>query len=79
MTHFQWRRRAMVVSPYVFTLEREVEFSPNYEVAEVIWVPLAFLLFCMPACPTNALELCLASQTYPRQMDLIESILQSRF
>jgi 8-oxo-dGTP pyrophosphatase MutT (NUDIX family) len=44
MTHFQWRRRAMVVSPYVFILEREVVFSPNYEVAEVIWVPLAFLL-----------------------------------
>jgi 8-oxo-dGTP pyrophosphatase MutT (NUDIX family) len=44
MTHFQWRRRAMVVSPYVFMLEREVEFTPNHEVAEVIWVPLSFLL-----------------------------------
>ena len=44
MTHFQWRRRAMVVSPYVFHLDREVEFSINYEVSEVLWVPLSFLL-----------------------------------
>ena len=44
MTHFQWGRRAMVVSPYVFRLDRDVEFAPNYEVAEVIWVPLGFLL-----------------------------------
>lgn len=34
----------MAVSPFVFHLEREVEFTPNYEVAEVIWVPLEFLL-----------------------------------
>jgi 8-oxo-dGTP pyrophosphatase MutT (NUDIX family) len=34
----------MVVSPFVFRLEEEVEFSPNYEVAEVVWVPLEFLL-----------------------------------
>lgn len=34
----------MVVSPFVFRLEREVEFTPNYEVAEVVWVPLEFLL-----------------------------------
>ena len=41
------RRRAslgMAVSPFVFKLEREVEFTPNYEVAEVVWVPLEFLL-----------------------------------
>jgi len=44
MTHFKWGRRAMVVSPYVFRLEREVQFTLNYEVAEVLWVPLAFLL-----------------------------------
>ena len=43
MTHFQWGRRAMVVTPYVFRLEREVEFELNHEVAEVIWVPLSFL------------------------------------
>ncbi len=36
-------RRAMVVSPFLFRLDREVEFSPNYEVAEVVWVPVDFL------------------------------------
>ncbi|MEP5766157.1 MAG: CoA pyrophosphatase [Halieaceae bacterium] len=44
MTHPQLRRRPMVVSPYLFRLEREVEFQPNYEVAEVVWIPLEFLL-----------------------------------
>lgn len=34
----------MAVSPFVFRLDREVTFTPNYEVAEVIWVPLEFLL-----------------------------------
>ena len=34
----------MAVSPFVFRLEREVDFSPNYEVAEVVWIPLEFLL-----------------------------------
>ena len=34
----------MAVSPFVFRLEREVVFTPNYEVAEVVWVPLEFLL-----------------------------------
>ena len=34
----------MAVSPFVFHLEREVRFVPNYEVAEVVWVPLEFLL-----------------------------------
>jgi 8-oxo-dGTP pyrophosphatase MutT (NUDIX family) len=34
----------MAVSPFVFHLEREVTFIPNYEVAEVVWVPLEFLL-----------------------------------
>jgi len=37
-------RLGMTVSPFVFRLEREVEFTPNYEVAEVVWVPLEFLL-----------------------------------
>lgn len=32
------------VSPFVFRLEREVQFKPNYEVAEVVWIPLEFLL-----------------------------------
>ena len=34
----------MAVTPFVFRLEREVSFTPNEEVAEVIWVPLEFLL-----------------------------------
>ena len=34
----------MAVTPFVFRLEREVEFTPNEEVAEVVWVPLEFLL-----------------------------------
>jgi 8-oxo-dGTP pyrophosphatase MutT (NUDIX family) len=34
----------MVVTPFVFRLDREVEFQPNYEVAEVVWVPMEFLL-----------------------------------
>ena len=43
MTHFQLKRRPMIVSPYLFRLERQVEFELNHEVAEVIWVPLSFL------------------------------------
>jgi 8-oxo-dGTP pyrophosphatase MutT (NUDIX family) len=34
----------MAVSPFVFRLDREVSFTPNHEVAEVVWVPVAFLL-----------------------------------
>lgn len=34
----------MAVTPFVFRLAREVEFVPNYEVAEVVWIPLEFLL-----------------------------------
>ena len=37
-------RRSLVVSPYVFHLQRSVNFHPNYEVQEVLWVPLEFLL-----------------------------------
>lgn len=33
----------MAVSPFVFRLDRDVEFTPNQEVAEVVWVPLEFL------------------------------------
>ncbi len=43
MTHPQIKRRAMVVSPYIFRLDRDVELTPNYEVAEIVWVPLDFL------------------------------------
>ena len=34
----------MAVSPFVFRLDRQVKFRPNYEVAETVWVPLEFLL-----------------------------------
>lgn len=34
----------MVVTPFVFRLERQVNFVTNHEVAEVVWVPLEFLL-----------------------------------
>ncbi|MBN7799112.1 CoA pyrophosphatase [Parahaliea mediterranea] len=34
----------MAVTPFVFRLEREVRFRINHEVAEVVWVPLEFLL-----------------------------------
>lgn len=34
----------MAVSPFVFKLDREVAFTPNYEVAEVVWVPVEFLM-----------------------------------
>ncbi len=37
-------RIGMTVTPYVFRLNREVTFEANEEVAEVIWVPLEFLL-----------------------------------
>jgi 8-oxo-dGTP pyrophosphatase MutT (NUDIX family) len=43
MTHLQLKRRPMVVSPYLFRLDRTVSLEPNHEVAEVIWVPLDFL------------------------------------
>jgi 8-oxo-dGTP pyrophosphatase MutT (NUDIX family) len=33
----------MAVSPFVFRLDREVTFTLNHEVAEVVWVPLEFL------------------------------------
>ena len=38
------RGLGMAVTPFVFRLQREVTFSPNHEVAEVVWVPLDFLL-----------------------------------
>lgn len=34
----------MAVSPFVFRLDREVTFTPNYEVAETVWVPLEYIL-----------------------------------
>lgn len=37
-------RRGLIITPYVFHLKRGVNFHPNYEVQEVVWVPLEFLL-----------------------------------
>jgi 8-oxo-dGTP pyrophosphatase MutT (NUDIX family) len=38
------RGLGLAVTPFVFRLNRDVVFTPNYEVAEVVWVPLEFLL-----------------------------------
>ena len=43
MTHPQLRKRPMVISPYLFRLQQETRFQPNYEVDEVVWIPVAFL------------------------------------
>lgn len=43
MSHSGKGLKAMVVTPYLFTIEQVPELSINHEVAEVIWVPLAFL------------------------------------
>lgn len=41
-----WRpdRPEMLVAPYVFRLHHTPELTPNYEVAGVLWLPLAFLM-----------------------------------
>lgn len=36
-------RKMMVVTPYVFTIEQVPALNANYEVAEVLWVPLTYL------------------------------------
>ena len=36
-------RKPMVITPYVFTINQVPDLNINHEVAEVIWVPLAFL------------------------------------
>lgn len=33
-------RKGLVIRPFIFRLERPVEFTTNYEVDEVIWAPL---------------------------------------
>jgi len=38
------RMGGLAITPFVFRLEREVHLHPNHEVAEVVWVPLEFLL-----------------------------------
>jgi len=37
------RRVPMLVSPYVFKLEREAVWTLNHEAVETLWVPLGFL------------------------------------
>jgi 8-oxo-dGTP pyrophosphatase MutT (NUDIX family) len=37
------RQLPLVISPFVFALERPVEPRPNHEVQSVLWVPLSFL------------------------------------
>jgi 8-oxo-dGTP pyrophosphatase MutT (NUDIX family) len=36
-------RKPMVVTPYLFTIDEVPNLNTNHEVADVIWVPLAFL------------------------------------
>lgn len=38
------RHRSLIVSPYVFKIDGDPVLTPNHEVAEVIWVPLDFIL-----------------------------------
>ena len=43
LTRPRLRGRSMIVSPYIFRLDREAAFTPNHEVDEVVWVPLSYL------------------------------------
>jgi 8-oxo-dGTP pyrophosphatase MutT (NUDIX family) len=38
------RPLSLVVEPYVFAIEERPALEPNHEVADVVWVPLEFLL-----------------------------------
>ena len=38
------RELPMFISPFVFRVDHEPVLEPNHEVAEVVWVPLAFLV-----------------------------------
>ncbi|WP_101759163.1 CoA pyrophosphatase [Oceanicoccus sp. KOV_DT_Chl] len=42
-THALRGRQRMVITPYVFSIDKVPELNINYEVAEVIWLPLNFL------------------------------------
>lgn len=42
-THLRSGTSAMLVTPFVFALEDVPELTPNHEVADILWVPLAFL------------------------------------
>lgn len=36
-------KRPMVVTPFAFELTEDVSFSPNHEVAELLWIPLSYI------------------------------------
>lgn len=42
-THGRLRHGPMVITPYVFSLPERFPLQPNHEVAETVWIPLAFL------------------------------------
>ena len=37
------RPMSLVIEPFVFTIEGDPPLVPNYEVAEIVWVPFGFL------------------------------------
>ena len=41
--HGRLRHGPMVITPYVFSLPERFPLQPNHEVAETVWIPLAFL------------------------------------
>lgn len=40
---WRWQQRPMTVTPFVFATKNEIAAEPNYEVADVIWLPLAHI------------------------------------
>lgn len=42
-THIRRGGHAMWVTPFVFALDEVPPLNPNYEVADILWVPLSFL------------------------------------
>jgi 8-oxo-dGTP pyrophosphatase MutT (NUDIX family) len=40
----QRRRKPMIVTPHLFAIQQVPKLTINYEVAEVIWIPLSFLV-----------------------------------
>lgn len=38
------RPMSLVIEPYVFAVDNDPDLLPNREVAEIVWVPLSFLL-----------------------------------
>jgi 8-oxo-dGTP pyrophosphatase MutT (NUDIX family) len=42
-THIRHGTHGMWVTPFVFSLDEIPPLQPNYEVADIVWVPLSFL------------------------------------